>query len=213
MSGNIRKQLGPVKKRLEDRIAEVQIMILDEDRTGLRNVPSKLTANIKSHEELTSQLSKLVLGDEDEAKIIEDRLEMCSSLNMDAKEAMQAIDDCLAEDTHKRLMTRDLSKCDKFKYLMSCLSGEAKDTLVGFKITEGQSDAAVELLEERYDGKQFIIHSHYEAMTNMSRSNKSTNNLRRTFNQIETHIRSLESMNEVIENNQLVSLVKSKFPQ
>ena len=46
-----------------------------------------------------------------------------------------------------------LSKVDKFKYLISCLHGEAKDTLTGFNIGDAQYDPAVNLLEERYDDK------------------------------------------------------------
>ena len=39
-----------------------------------------------------------------------------------------------------------------------------------------------------------------------------TDDLRRTFNFVETKIRSLGSLGKNIENKQLVTLIKSKFP-
>ena len=105
-----------------------------------------------------------------------------------------------------------LSKIDKFKYLTSCLEDEAKDTLKGFTLTEAQYDIAVEHLKERYDDREFIIHRHYETLSELPRSKNTTEELRQMFNTLETRIRSLESLGEHVENKQIVALVKSKFP-
>ena len=52
-----------------------------------------------------------------------------------------------------------LSKVDKFKYLLSCLRDEAKETLSGFNIGEAQYDQAVKLLEECVHGDFLIAFS------------------------------------------------------
>ena len=96
---------------------------------------------------------------------------------------------------------------------MSCLRDEAKDTLLGYRLTESQYDVAIEQLKERYDDKEFIIHNHYEALSNLPRSTNVTQQLRKSFNVIETQLRSLKSMDENIESKHLISLVKSKLPQ
>ena len=66
-SGNIRKQLGPVTKRLEDRITEAHSLLADADYVKLKTVRSKVVANIKSHETLTLQLRDAVPENPDEA--------------------------------------------------------------------------------------------------------------------------------------------------
>ena len=79
---------------------------------------------------------------------------------------------------------------------------DAKDTLAGFQITGGKYATAVEMLNRRYDDKEFIIHNHYEALSTLSRCKDSTHNLRHTFNTTENHLRSLESLGEQVEGNQ-----------
>ena len=105
-----------------------------------------------------------------------------------------------------------LSKVDKFKYLLSCLRDEAKETLSGFNIGEAQCNQAIKLLEERYDDKEFIIHKYYEELSNLPKCRNSTQLLRKTFNNLETKLRSLESLGETVENKHMVAIIKNKFP-
>ena len=95
---------------------------------------------------------------------------------------------------------------------MSCVQGEAKDTLTGFKIEESQYESAIEQLKERFDDEELVIHSHYEALTKLSKCASVTANLRSTLNTIETHLRSLVSLGENVEGKHIVTLIKSKFP-
>ena len=291
MSTNIRKQLGPVRKRLSDRIIEVTTLITNNaDTEQLENVRTKLVANMSSYETLIGKLNEVEAKTNDETELIENELERCAELKMDADEILHALneqiakneredDTTLLEETKlmenekvqqeleklkveiecKRLeitklknedeMKRNakqvrlpkielpkfsgnitawpafwdsycstihnndaLSKIDKFKYLTSCLEDEAKDTLKGFTLTEAQYDIAVEHLKERYDDREFIIHRHYETLSELPRSKNTTEELRQMFNTLETRIRSLESLGEHVENKQIVALVKSKFP-
>ena len=62
-----------------------------------------------------------------------------------------------------------VSKIDKFKYLVAALTGDAKEILTGFNITESQYEPAVKLLKERFDDREFIIHRHYANLTDLRR--------------------------------------------
>ena len=106
MSGDIRKQLGPVKKRLRDNIKATETFIFDEDEGQLRKIKSKLIANIKSHADLRTKLCN-VKGPEDEQHVIDETLEECSTLEIDANEMIQLIDDYLTMPTREeKILTR-----------------------------------------------------------------------------------------------------------
>ena len=62
-----------------------------------------------------------------------------------------------------------MSKIDKFKYLLSLLRDEAKDTVRGFNLTENHYEQAIEQLKERYDDEEQIIHNHYMLLSNAPR--------------------------------------------
>ena len=107
----------------------------------------------------------------------------------------------------------DISAIDKFKYLLSCLDGVAKDCLTGFSVTGAQYLEAVEHLRERYENKEHIIHQHYHSLSKIPKSRSNVNELRRTFDYIETKIRALHSMGENVETKHLIALIKSKLPE
>ena len=102
--------------------------------------------------------------------------------------------------------SKEVSNIDKFKYLISCLTGDAKETLKGFSLTDDQYEQAIEHLKSRYDDKGFIIQQYYISLSNIIKSSNTTTELRKTFNMIQTQLRSLESMGESIENNYIISL-------
>ena len=93
---------------------------------------------------------------------------------------------------------RELAKVDKFKYLLASLHGDAKETLAGYNLSEVQYEQAVIHLKERYDDKAYILHTHYTTLSNMAKSTNSTNDIRKTFNLIETQLWSLESLGETL---------------
>ena len=108
---------------------------------------------------------------------------------------------------------KQVARIDKFKYLVSALEGDAKGTLCGFDLTESHYDEAVALLKDRYDDTEYIIHNHYTILSKISRCSNATYELRKTFNLLEAQIRSLQSLGEDVNNNYMISLVKSKLPE
>ena len=97
MSGNIKKLLGPVKKRLSDRVHEAKILIDEGDDTRLEAIRSKVATNLKYHEELTLKLSDVSEVTNEEQALHDATLEQCGSLNMDAMEMIQSLDDRMAK--------------------------------------------------------------------------------------------------------------------
>ena len=286
-SVGIRRQLGPARKRLKDRLEEVAIVLGDADVNRLKQLRTQLIANRDYHEKLTSELSRLlgVVTNPDEITIIEAELLTCTELDMDANEICMNIDEFLSDsvkpavkvdmiqqkecekleceieklkvetDCARAKLTKfggdegisqraklpqltlptfdgkvtdwpsfwdsfnatihsckGISKIDKFKYLSSCLIGEAKETLTGFNLTDVQYDQAIEHLKSRYDDKKYIIQTYYTSLSNLVKSSNVTSELRKTFNLIETLLRSLDCMGEQTENNYIISLIKSKLP-
>ena len=96
---------------------------------------------------------------------------------------------------------------------MSSLEGDAKDTLLGFNLTEAQYEQAIKHLKERHDNKEFIIHEYYKTLNSISQCQNKMTELRKNFNHLETQLCSLECIGENIENNHIVALIKSKLPE
>ena len=296
MSGGIRMQLGPARKRLSDRLEESMLVMANEDITKMKETRTKLKANIVSHELLINSLGGVSIATEEEHTIIEKEMGKSMDLNLDANEVLHRMNEHIEEiergerkdifDTEMKEKQREklvreieklkletehtrkqleepsadvanpppvsvnffrkvklpqlllptfsgiitewptfwdsfestihsdssLSKVDKFKYLMTVLEGEARDTLSGFNLSEIQYDQAVEHLRERYDDKEYIIHHYYSALSDLAKCDNVTSELRRTFNFIEIQLRSLESMGENVNNNYIVALIKAKLP-
>ena len=68
------------------------------------------------------------------------------------------------------------------------------------------------MLHERYGKKHIMVDAHYSQLRDIP-STTHYNKLRQTFDLIEKHLRSLEALGEDIQNNMIVSLIKSKLPR
>ena len=127
-----------MRKRLQQRIDEISVALGDETTPlrRLKELRGKLIANIQSHEKRCAKLEILENLPKDDLEIVDRELERSIELDMDSFESTIHLNE-------------QIPKIDKFKYLLSLLEGEARDTLRGFSLTEGQYDKAVEQLTER----------------------------------------------------------------
>ena len=91
MSWKIRTQLGPVKKRLVDRINEASKLLVEGDKVQLKGIRTKLNANIESHGKLTTLLGEVDDVSEEDKEATSKALEVCAELNMDANEMVAAV--------------------------------------------------------------------------------------------------------------------------
>ena len=94
---NIRRQLGPARKRVKDRIEETKVALQGNDVSTLKKIRVKLKANMEYHEKLTEHLCNVSAADEDEQKAIEADIDTCTELNMDGHEWLCSIDEMISD--------------------------------------------------------------------------------------------------------------------
>lgn len=90
----------------------------------------------------------------------------------------------------------DLSDIDKFNYLRSLLERTALEAVSGLSLTEANYKEAVAILECRFGNKQQIVARHIDALLNADSVTSPDNlkGLRRLYDLVESHVRSLKSL-------------------
>ena len=91
-------------------------------------------------------------------------------------------------------LNTSLSEVEKLNYLMSKLSGEAKNSVSGIQLSNENYQVAVELLKERYGDKQALVTSHYTELINLKPAPNNPKGLRKMYNDVEKHLRSLQAL-------------------
>lgn len=89
-----------------------------------------------------------------------------------------------------------LSEIDKFNYLKSKLTGEARNAIVGLSLSSKNYSVAIELLHKRFGNKQETIDLHYKALMDMNPAKNSVENLRQFIDKAEKHLRCLEVLSQ-----------------
>ncbi|XP_077553215.1 uncharacterized protein LOC144167985 [Haemaphysalis longicornis] len=89
-----------------------------------------------------------------------------------------------------------LSTIDKFKYFKGYLVGTAQDTICGLSLTESNYQIAIDLLEERFERKDFAINDHMTRLLQLQAVDLAQNvgALRRLYDEVVKNVRSLEAL-------------------
>ena len=88
-----------------------------------------------------------------------------------------------------------LSCIDKFNYLKSILDGNAARAIQGLLLTEGNYEAAVKILQERFGKKQQIISAHMgELLKLQACPNDKASQIHYVCDKINVHVRGLEAL-------------------
>jgi len=106
-----------------------------------------------------------------------------------------------------------LSPVEKMNYLRAQLEGDAADVISGLPLTNANYEQSIKLLEERYGQNEVIINAHYTSLMDLPVSSSQTSALRKNYDLIEKHLRSLEALGENIESKILASLIMAKLPK
>ena len=86
-------------------------------------------------------------------------------------------------------------RVNKLNYLLSLLKGPAYRALDGLSLQAENYDAAVEILTTCFGKKQSIINAHMNALLKLKEHlNESTDQLRKSYDTINVHVRGLDSM-------------------
>ena len=126
----------------------------------------------------------------------------------------QSFWDCFDAMINKKTTLSDVTK---FAYLKSYLQGPALSAVEGLQLTERNYAEAIHILEKRYGNKQMVITEHMKKLTSIPPASDSDNirKLRKVFDSIEVHVRSLNSLGVRQEDygSMLVSTIGTKFPR
>lgn len=89
-----------------------------------------------------------------------------------------------------------LCKNEKFNYLKSLLTGAAARAVAGLTMTDGNYDAAIELLQNRFGRKDIVVSAHTSKLLNLTPVKRYADiaALRHLYNECEIQIRSLDSL-------------------
>ena len=102
-------------------------------------------------------------------------------------------------------------------YLQNLVDGKASDIIYGIKLSNENYKIALDLLKERYDDKQLLIHSHMQKFLNLKTVKyvKDKCLLGRLFDIIEIQIRSLKNLGYESDRYGplLIPIITSKLPQ
>ena len=110
-------------------------------------------------------------------------------------------------------LNTSLSEVEKLNYLMSKLSGEAKYSVSGIQLSNENYQVAVELLKERYGDKQAVVTSHYNELINLKPAPNNPKGLRKMYNDVEKHLRSLQALEQDTDQDLFISMTMSKLPK
>ena len=97
MSGKILKLLGPVRRRLGDRVEEADLFLQENDIMNLRSLRPRLLAIINHLAKSIDDLNSLSGLGEDEQFKVDNEIERCSQLMMDAQEKYAEISERIDE--------------------------------------------------------------------------------------------------------------------
>ena len=106
-----------------------------------------------------------------------------------------------------------LSDVEKFCYLKSRLTGEAKDAISGILISQENYGVIKTLLEDRFNNAEVVQHHHIMELINITPACNNSNSLRLLYNKLEWHFRCLEALQQDINHGIIMYIMKSKIPQ
>ena len=101
---------------------------------------------------------------------------------------------------------------------MRSLKGSAAEAVKGFAVTQENYQPVLESLKERFDHPRLILDAHIRSLIHLSHLNsKDALSMRKFYDQLVGHVRSVESMDEKFRSKTLapvlVPLIVDKLPK
>lgn len=106
-------------------------------------------------------------------------------------------------DTFKAIIHNNqaLTTTQKFYYLKSCLSGDAARALDTLEASDANYNNAWDILKERFENKNIIIHNHVKALFELSQVTKDSHtSLRDLSDSMSQHLRALKSLGQPVDS-------------
>ncbi|CAC5413043.1 unnamed protein product [Mytilus coruscus] len=92
------------------------------------------------------------------------------------------------------------------------LHGTAQSAISGLQLSNENYDVAIDILKDRFGDIQNAVNAHYVELINLSCASNRTSELRFLFDKIERNLRSLEALNQNIDQDDLFSMITTKLP-
>ena len=108
-----------------------------------------------------------------------------------------------------------LSNVQKFAYLLSCLTGEAKSSLSGLSLNNDNFELAIRILTDKFGNKDSVIREHLRKLQNCKCPNASAASLKQFFYEITMHTRCLSNLGTLAGNYEtmLMPILIHKLPE
>ena len=106
-----------------------------------------------------------------------------------------------------------ITNVEKFNYLKSKLSGEARSAIAGLALSNENYPIAVDILMKRFGNAQEIVDLHYNQLINLQPATNKVSSLRYLLDKVERHLRSLEVLGQSVDQDVFVSIIRSKLPE
>ena len=106
-----------------------------------------------------------------------------------------------------------MSPINKFNYLRTQLEDRVLKIIEELELTNANYETAITLLQEHYGKKQMVLDAHYTHLMDLAQASNNTSSFRVTYDAVETHLRSLQSLGENIHHRQIISIVRTKLPK
>ena len=106
-----------------------------------------------------------------------------------------------------------LEDIGNLSFLHGQLCGEGKNDIVGLEVTSASYTVAVDLFMDRYSNKHLMIDAHCSKLRHTPIESTYYKKLRSASDQIKRHILSMEALGQNVENEFMVSLIRSKLPE
>ena len=106
-----------------------------------------------------------------------------------------------------------LSDIEKFSYLKSKLHGQAQSAISGRTLSNENYDVTVDILKERFGDFQTAENIHYVELINLPQVTNRTTDLRMIYDKIEQNLRSLEALQQNIDQDVFISMITTKLPK
>ena len=90
------------------------------------------------------------------------------------------------------------SPVDKFNYLKLKLRGDALSAISGYELSNSNNSVVVDVLKQRFGNLQLIVDAHYRSLSLLPMATNQTASLRQCYDAMERHLRSLESVGNIL---------------
>ena len=92
------------------------------------------------------------------------------------------------------------------------MEDRALKSIEGLELTNANCETAITLLQERSGKKQMVLDAHYTHLIDLAQASNNTGSLRATYDAVEKHLRSLQSLGDDIHHRQIISIIRTKLP-